>query len=112
MIKAQTIKKVYLTGYRMSVPPAGNAATINVADKFGKKARVRSILVRADVAGIFMTLKKVGGGESIVESVDMGTLKQDRPVPLVFDGGDYTVQMESTRADTVTVPYTLIVEYI
>jgi hypothetical protein len=111
-MKPKGSNSLYLVGYGYTVPPSGVSETMKVDDKFGKKARVRAILVKQGLENVFMSLKRTGGGEDIIDKAEVSTLRQDYAVPCTFGGGDWKVTFASDRTDTVKVNLTLLVEYI
>ena len=100
-----------MAGFPFTVPVAGLTDTIRVDNKFGKKARVKSIFVEENVSGVYISLSKTGGGEPILDKVSVGSLYQKFPVPLLFEGGDWKVVFTNTNSASVNVNLTLWIEY-
>lgn len=102
---------VYLVGQTFTVPAAGASPVMNIPDKFGRKARVRSIFVPAGLDDMYLSIAKTGGGEPVLDHVSMASLRQDKPVPVVFPGGDYKVTFDNQTGAEKKTNFTLFVEY-
>ena len=86
----------YPKGVSYNVPPQGLSQALRIEKVHGKKPMVRAIFAD-NLPNVMISISK-DGADTYVDNIALSVFRSDRPIPLRFPEGDYTVKF--VRTDT------------